>query len=73
MRVIGLILGFIGTLVGVVTGIGGALISVITALGGVLVGLAAPLAPFLVLVGVLALLVSGQKHVNRAPQAPERR
>jgi hypothetical protein len=49
------------------------LISVITALGGVLVGLAAPLAPFLVLVGVLALLVSGQKHVNRAPQAPERR
>jgi hypothetical protein len=70
---IGLILGLIGAFVGVITGIGGALFGVVTALGGVLLGLAIPFAPLLVIVGLLAFLIAGQKHVNQAPPSPGRR
>jgi hypothetical protein len=70
---IGLILGLIGTFVGVITGIGGALFGIVAGLGGVLLGLAAPFAPLLVIVGLLVFLMGGQKHVNQAPQSPDRR
>lgn len=70
---IGLILGLLGALVGVVTGMGGALFGMLIGLGGLLLGLAIPFAPLLVIVGLLVFLVSGQKHVNRAPQGTNRR
>lgn len=65
---IGLILGLLGAMVGLLTGLAGAVFGVLFAAGGVLLGLAAPFAPLVVLVGVLAFLMSGQKYANQAPQ-----
>jgi hypothetical protein len=70
---IGLILGFLGAVVGLVTGLAGAAFGVLFALGGVLLGLAVPLAPLLVLVGVLALLMPRQKYAKQAPQGRDGR